>query len=239
MMNPPDHTSSDGPIVSAFGEPLLVEDVLLLLFQPDSGSIAGENTLFYVLGGAVLGDLALAERVEVRRAGPLTRHVHALSGEPVADDLLASAWAYILEKPRGIQTVLAAIGPALRNPVIDRLVERGDLTREKGKAFGLFPTEKLALGSDRRASLVAQIRSALIDGDTPAPRIAAAIALISASKTLPQFHGEIPWSSDVYTRSKAIERGDWGAAAAADAVTRTMIAVTGNAAIAATVLPRV
>lgn len=46
-------------------DPLLVEDVLLLLFQPDSGSIAGENILFYVLGAAVLGDLALAERLEV------------------------------------------------------------------------------------------------------------------------------------------------------------------------------
>ena len=34
-------------------EPLIVEDTLLLLFQPDSGTIAGENILFYVLGGAV------------------------------------------------------------------------------------------------------------------------------------------------------------------------------------------
>lgn len=50
-------------------EESLAEDLLLLLFQPNSGdrggtgTIAGENTLFYVLGGAVLADLALGEQV--------------------------------------------------------------------------------------------------------------------------------------------------------------------------------
>ncbi|WP_243694795.1 hypothetical protein [Labedella populi] len=48
----------------------------------------------------------------------------------------------------------------------------------------------------------------------------------------------IPWSGDLYMRSKALERGDWVAAAAADAVTRTMAAIIGNAVIAATILPR-
>jgi hypothetical protein len=37
---------------------LIAEDVLLVLFQPSSGTIVGENTLFYVLAGAVLTDLA-------------------------------------------------------------------------------------------------------------------------------------------------------------------------------------
>lgn len=45
------------------GTPILAEDLLLLLFQPDSGTIAGETTLFSVLAGAVLADLALEERV--------------------------------------------------------------------------------------------------------------------------------------------------------------------------------
>jgi hypothetical protein len=31
--------------------PTLAEDLLLVLFQPDSGTIAGENTLYYVLAG--------------------------------------------------------------------------------------------------------------------------------------------------------------------------------------------
>ncbi|MGW9158226.1 GOLPH3/VPS74 family protein [Microbacterium sp. NPDC055665] len=238
MTDQRDARSTDDSASPHLGDPLFVEDVMLLLFQPDSGSIAGENILFYVLGGAALGDLALQERIEVRKEGALTNRIHALESHAAPDEVLAPALEYIEQKPRDVQTVLAAIGPNLRAPVLDRLVERGDLTREQGRSLGIFPTTKLALGSDRRAALIERVRSVLTDGETPDTRTAASIALLSASGTLPQFNGEIPWSGDVYTRAKTIERGDWGAAAAAEAVTRTMSAVLSNALIAAFALPR-
>jgi hypothetical protein len=216
-----DHLDSSGAdthqLPTADG-PLLVEDVLLLLFQPDSGTIAGENILFYVLGGAILGDLALSGRVEVRPHGVLSSRVHAVGSPKSADELVASALSYVAEKPRKVQ--------------------RGDVHRKRGKWLGFVPTEKLTLGNGRRAELMTAVRAALIDGETPEPRVAASIALLSASGTLPQFHREIPWSGDLYTRGKEFERGDWGAAATSDAVTRTMAAVIGNAVIAATILPR-
>ncbi|KAB1650603.1 GPP34 family phosphoprotein [Pseudoclavibacter endophyticus] len=224
--------------VPAFDEPLLVEDVMLLLFQPATGSIAGENILFYVLAGATLGDLTRQERIELREADAPTPRIHTLNAATAPDPVLLPGLEYIEQKPRAVQTVLAAIGPNLRAPVLDRLVERGDLTREKGKTLGIFPSTKLALGSDRRAVLIERVRSVLTDGETPDARTAVSIALLSASGTLPQFDGEIPWSGDVYTRAKAIERGDWGAAAASEAVTRTMTAVITNALIAGFVQPR-
>lgn len=218
-------------------EPLLVEDTLLLLFQPDSGSIAGENILFYVLGGAVLADLAVVGRAEAQKRALSTR-VEAVGEGPLPDALLEPAWTYLSAKPRGVQTALAAIGPELRGPVLDRLVARGDLIRTEGKTLGIFPSTKLTLGSGRRAALMERVRAALVDGEMPDARTGASIALLSASGTLPQFHHEIPWSGDVYTRAKELERGDWGAAAASSAVTRTMTAIMVNAVIAATVLPR-
>lgn len=218
-------------------EPLLVEDVLLLLFQPDSGPFAGENILHYVLGGAVLGDLALAKRVEVRNRR-LYGEVHAVGDGPTPDPLLDPAWSFVSEKPRDVQTVVAAIGPPLREPVLNRLVERGDLTRERHRMLGVFPSVKLGIGSGRRAGLIEQVRATLLDGETPEPRIGASIALLSASGTLSWFHREIPWSGDVYTRGKEFERGDWGASAASEAVSRTMASFITNAVIAATVLPR-
>jgi hypothetical protein len=45
--------------------PLIAEDLLLLLFDPRSGTIAGEGTLFYTLAGAVLADLAAGGHIEV------------------------------------------------------------------------------------------------------------------------------------------------------------------------------
>jgi hypothetical protein len=92
-------------------EALLVEDVLLLLFQPESRTIAGENILFYVLGGAVLADLALMEPAEVRRHSSFSSRVHIVADASASDEILDSALSYIAEKPRSVQTVLAAVGP--------------------------------------------------------------------------------------------------------------------------------
>lgn len=78
------------------------------------------------------------------------------------------------------------------------------------------------------------MRAALVDGVRPAPRTAAAIALVSASGTLAQFHPDIPWSSTVYARGKGYEQGDWGAVAWASAVSGTMTAVVTSAVVAAT-----
>ncbi|MET8282909.1 GPP34 family phosphoprotein [Micromonospora sp. NPDC005174] len=216
--------------------PTLAEDLLLLLFQPRSGTIAGENTLFYVLGGAVLADLALGEHLTTATTG----QVSSVTGHPPSDDLLRRAWDYLAEKPRGVQTALAAIGPALREPVLRRLVARGDIDQESRKVLGLFRTTALRDGrTERRARLLADVRQVLVDGAEPSARVAALAALLSASGTLPQFHREIPWTSAVISRAKQLEQGDWGADAAAAAVTRTVTAtVVSSAIVAITVLPR-
>ncbi|KXK62445.1 hypothetical protein AWW66_08350 [Micromonospora rosaria] len=216
--------------------PTLVEDLLLLLFQPRSGTVAGENTLFYVLGGAVLADLALGEHLTTTGRG----RVSSVAGHPPSDGLLRPAWDYLAEKPRGVQTVLAAIGPALREPVLARLIARGDIDREPRTVLGLFRTTALRDGrTARRARLLADVRQVLVDGVEPPVRVAALTALLSASGTLPQFHREIPWTAPVISRAKELERGVWGADAAAAAVARTVTAAVVNSAIVAiTVLPR-
>ncbi|MEU5962066.1 GPP34 family phosphoprotein [Micromonospora parva] len=216
--------------------PTLVEDLLLLLFQPRSGTIAGENTLFYVLGGAVLADLALGEHLTTTDRG----RVSGVPGHPPSDSLLRPAYDYLAEKPRGMQTALAAIGPVLREPVLQRLVARGDIDQEPRKVLGLFRTTALREGrTERRARLLAEVRQVLVDGARPQARVASLTALLSASGTLPQFHREIPWTAPVINRAKELEQGDWGADAAAAAVTRTVTATVVNSAIVAiSVLPR-
>lgn len=220
--------------------PTLAEDLMLLLFQPDSGTIAGENTLFYVLAGAVLADLALEERVTATtgRMGSVT--VSAVPDRAPVDEILHSAWSYVSDKPRGVQTVLPAIGPQLREPLLARLVERGDILEEKRKAFGIFPSTALVdSGNGRRAALLASVRAVLVDGAEPDSRVAALGALIWGSGTLPQFHREIPWNSSVIARAQELERGNWGAGAAAQAVTRTITAViVNNVIVAAAVRPQ-
>lgn len=219
--------------------PSLVEDLLLLLFQPDSSTIAGENMLFYALGGAALADFALDGRVTATSDSPSRARIEAVGSTAPSDPLLLSAWEYVAAKPRNVQTVLAAIGPPLREPMLTRLVERGDLVEQDHRTLGIFPTTKLIEGgTGRRDHLVASVRAALVDGLEPEPRVAALAALLFASGALPQLDREIPWTSAVITRADALKRGNWGAGAAADAIARTVASIaTSQVFVATTILP--
>jgi hypothetical protein len=219
-------------------EPLIAEDVLLLLFDPSSGTIAGEGTLYYVLGGALLTELALDGRIDIDdKVGWKGRLVHPVGTEPPADPLLRDVWDRLVVKPRDVQTLLAVVGPPLRAAILDRVAERGDIIKESRKTLGLFTTTALRDGGTaRRAGLLQQVRAVLADGVTPAPRIAGIAALLSASGSLPALHREIPWSGPVIERATELQRGDWGAGAAGAAVARTVTATITGSMIAAGVI---
>jgi hypothetical protein len=222
------------------GEPTLAEDLLLLLFQPGSGTIAGEGTLYYVLAGAVLADLGLGEHVQTSKSRMGSLVVGAVGDRPPADPLLRTSWEYVEGKPRGVQTVLAATGPSLRQPLLDRLVDRGDLRRRTRKTLGLFTSTTLEEGaSGRRARLLGEVRAVLVDRVEPSPRTASLAALLYGSGTMPQLDRDIPWTSPVIARAEELKEGSWGAEASAKAVTRTVTAVIVNSVVvAAATLPR-
>lgn len=222
--------SPDDP--QGLGAVTLPEDLLLLLFQPDSGTIAGENTLFYVLAAAVLADLAVSERVRSESTAAGFLRVQAVAGRAPDDEILRESWSYVADRPRGVQSVLAAIGPPLRARIVDRLVARGELRRVARRMLGLFPSTSLVEGdTGRRRELLRQVREVLVDGAEPTPRVAALAALLWASGTLPQFHRDIPWTSAVLARAQELQHGNWGAGAAAEAVTRTMTAIIASSVI--------
>ncbi|WP_258070836.1 GPP34 family phosphoprotein [Pseudoclavibacter sp. AY1F1] len=234
-INNADDTGTDTDHASE-AQPLLAEDLLLLLFNPDDGTIGGEGTLFYVLGGAVLTELALNDQIGVEKAGLRGTLVLSVGDEAPEDEILRSAWEYARGKRREVQGMLAAIGPSLRGQLLESLIFRGDLTRGQGKTFGFIPKTTLSLGdTGRRSTLMSRVQAVLIDGAEPDARTAALAALVSASGSMPTLHREIPWETDVINRAKALEAGDWGASAASSAVARTMNAITINAAVAASV----
>lgn len=229
---------SDGS-PGSIAPPTLAEDLLLLLFQPDSGSIAGEGTLYYVLAGALLTDLGFGAHIRV--GGESGAHqVEAISSNPPTDQLLRTGWEYLSDRPRGVQDFLAAIGPSLRQPLLDRLTERGDIRRVTKRILGLFATTEVEIADDsRRDRLLTGVRAVLLDGTQQTPRITALAALLYGSGTLPQFDRVIPWTSAVIARAEELTAGNWGAGAAADAVARTFTATIVNSIfIAAATLPR-
>jgi hypothetical protein len=223
--------------VTAAGEPTLAEDLLLLLFQPDSGTIAGENILYYALAGAVLSDLALDERVTTTSERPSLAKVAVVPDAAPEDALLLATWGYVAQKPRHVQTILAATGPTLRPLVLQRLIDRGDIVEKRRTLLGVIPTTKLLQGdTGRREELLECVRAVLVDGHEPTARVAALAALVYGSGTLPHFHRVIPWNSAVISRAEELKRGNWGAGAAAQAVARTIASVIANNIVVATTL---
>lgn len=206
--------------------PTLADDLLLILFQPDSGTIAGENTLHYVLAGAVLAELAFNESVTTKTTPTGSVSVEAIEGRATSDEILRSAWDYVADKPGEVEPMLAAIGPALRQPLLERLIARGDIREENGKVLGMLKVITLKDGgSGRRSGLIRDVRNVLVDGIEPTPHVAALAALMWGSGTLHQFDPEIPWSSVVITRARELGRGNWNAEGATQAVARATAAM--------------
>jgi hypothetical protein len=207
---------------------------MLLLLDDEHGVPAGAGTLYYTLGGAMLAELALRGSIEIDpgSGGLNGPKVLAVAGGPHPDPLLQDAYEKVAEKPRGVQTLLITIGTGLSDPVVDRLVERGLLRREKKKLLRLFPMTSLAIEDGRHETeLRRKVRAALEDGETPDARTAALIALVSASGTLPSIRPALAtWSSATYQRAKELEQGHWGADAVNTAVVRTAAAIAASAA---------
>lgn len=215
-------------------EMLIVEDLLLLLLDDESGAITGEGALHFPLGGAVLAELELAGKVRTEGTtvfyGP---KVVAIDGDPPSDPLLRAAYKRVAERPRGAQTLLLEIGSDLRTQVLDRLVARDLIRRESKRTLGIFRTTRLPANDPRyEADLLESVRAVLEDGVEPDARGAALVALLSSTGTLPQFDPRITWSSTVYTRGKELESGNWAAEAVSVAMIQTAAAISIGSAIA-------
>jgi hypothetical protein len=208
-------------------EPTIAEDLLLLLFDPESGTFVGEGQkLFHMLAGAVIVDLAVRGLIDTDDRGFWRGdEVSAVGDEPPADSVLRTVWERVHRSPAEVQTLILEVGPSLRQVVIDRLVDRGELTRESRRLLGLIPSTVLAQGgTGRRDALLAPVRAALVEGADPDDRTGALAALLSAGGQLPSMHRDIPWSGAVHDHGKALENGQWGTAETAEAVRRTDLA---------------
>lgn len=214
--------------METFSVPTLAEDLLLVLFQPESGTIAGGNTHQFVLAGAVLADLALNQSMTTmtNRTGATT--IRAIEGQAPSDEILRLAWDYASDKPVPVRTMLAAIGPTLRQPLLERLIARGDIREENGKVLGLLkPTTLKDGGSGRRSDLIGGVRRVLVDGVEPTPRLAALAGLMWGSGTLHQYDPDIPWTSVVIDKARNLERGNWSAEGASNEVAPILAATIG------------
>lgn len=205
---------------------LIAEDLLLLLTDDRSGKlVVPSNQADIALGGALLLELALAQRVDVAHDEGVVRKGRLLikDATPTADPLLDAALGQIAAKQgKKPKAVAPALGKGVRPRLHNRLTERGLMHETTAKILGILPSRRWpSSDSTREDSLRAPLVAALRQGDTDDPRLAALIALLHALKAVtkvvePAAAGLT--KKELNANAKQIADGDWAAEAVREAI---------------------
>ncbi len=205
---------------------LIAEDLLLLLTDDDTGKLATSGTQVDVaLGGALLIELTLAERVEI--TGPEDRgrqgRLVVKDPSPTGDSMLDEALATVARKEgRKPQNVVSALGKRARIRLYERLVERGLLGADERRILGIFPSRRwLSRDAGHKTAVRAGLAAALRQGTTTDARTGALVSLLLALKAV---HKAVDLASIGLTKreananAKRIAEGDWAATAVRQAI---------------------
>jgi Golgi phosphoprotein 3 (GPP34) len=211
----------------------LAEEFTLLVYGDDGTPETDATRLDHGLGGAVLLELALAERLDIRNGKVIVR-TGTSTGDALADDALGRIAADGKERKPGHWVQQFAKGT--RNRVLDDLVMRGVLRRERGKVLWVLPrtTYPAAHGVEPVAETEARgrMQSAVAASGAVEPRTAALCALVAATGLDRKVFADLD-RKQVKARLKEISEGAWAAEAVKKTIAEVQAAVT-TAVIAAT-----
>ena len=166
----------------------LVEEIVLLMLD-DEGSVLPirETTMEYVVAGAVLMDLAFANRIDTD-----PEKLVVLDTQPTGNPLLDGVLARIVESDETrsvahwVETVARHDAKSAREGALEKLIERGILERRDERFLWVFESRRYPV-IDGRAEREAKLRIAgvLLSDDFPDPRDVAMICLVDACNLLP------------------------------------------------------
>lgn len=214
--------------LATVGGVLIAEELLLLALDDTTGrKLVGTDRLDPALGGALVAELALAERIGVTgpdegwtRRGRLTVTDPRPTDDAELDRALAAAVAAEGRKVKDLLSSMSSrrITKGLGDRLTQRLAAAGALQRVDDKLLGLFPSTTWPA---RDRSLEDEVRrrlhGALVAGTTPAERTVVLVALLRVSgllaKVLPDQDRRL-----VQQRAKELSEGDWVAGAVKQAL---------------------
>lgn len=218
---------------------LLAEEFLLLALDEDSGKkTVSSEKLGPALGGAILVELALLERIGVtphsdgwRRRGRVT-----ITSTKPTDDAELDATLRHLEEHEDIKvsTVVSdmsgkRITKGLQDRLLARLVKDGVLAETRTEVLGLrrWPLRDHGVDEEIRGRL----QSCLVGNETPTERTVALVALLNATGHLPK----VVTTDDkkaLKQRAKELSEGDWAATAVKQAIDEVYASMTASVAAA-------
>ncbi|WP_051232163.1 GOLPH3/VPS74 family protein [Pseudonocardia asaccharolytica] len=195
----------------------LAEDLFLLACDDETGRLlTGPARLDLGLGGALLLDLALRERVAL-----VDSHVTVVDPAATGDLLLDAALSKIAgeAKARDRGYWVRHLAKGVRAAVEDRLVAAGVLRHDDHRMLGLIPTGHCTPEVDGRIEheLVGHLHDAVVLGH-PASRETAAVASLALAVGLERHLFPRADRRAVRHRMQEIAEGQWVGAAVRQAV---------------------
>jgi hypothetical protein len=224
---------------------LIAEEFLLLSLDDETGKpMLGSDRLGPALGGALVAELALMERIGVtpHDAGWNKRgRITITSLTPTDDTELDEALRKLAESEgKKLKDVLSdfaskkvRLSHKLRERLLERLAKAGVLTRQEGTVLGFIPRTTWPVGDVAAEYDVRQrLQATLVSGFTPTERTLVLIALLQVTGLLPK----VVTTDDkraLKARAKQLTEGDWAAKAVKDAIDEVAAATVAVAAGAA------
>lgn len=221
---------------------LIAEDFLLLAVDDETGKLANVDNLGVRLAGALLADLASANKT-LTRGGPqagASREEREKAGDatilvtdntPTGHIALDAALQTILATPEApARKIIEAISKDAEENLLAALVERGILEKEEQKLFRMLPiTRWPAADSTHETALRETLVKVLVEGAEPDERTATLISLLHGSGLIGGVVGKEQRKA-ARDRAEEIAGSEWGVATLA-----TQIAVAATVATVATV----
>ena len=218
----------------------LVQELMLLGLGAD-GRVVGRNPGFdYALAGAVLLELALAQRLDV-----VDKRVAALPGAPLREPVLADALSAIeRDKRRRAKDWIPRLSRSLRKRVLADLVRGGLTGMQVTHVLKVFPSTRYPVTDaaglpELRAAVEAAVRGAGTVAELPVaelpvaePRVAALCSLIGPAGLGRRLFPDLP-RRELRRRLDEISRGTWASEAVRAAVREVQAATAAVAAVAA------
>ena len=224
---------------------LIAEEFLLLSLNNESGKpMLGNDRLGPALGGALVAELALMERVGVTphdagwgKRGRITITNLTPTDDPELDEAMRKLAESEGKKLKDVLSDFASkkvrLSYKLRERLLERLAKAGVVKEQEGTVLGFIPRTTWPAG-DRAAEddVRERLQSALVSGVTPTERTLVLIALLQVTGLLPK----VVTTDDkraLKARAKQLTEGDWAAKAVKDAIDDVTAATVAAAAGAA------
>lgn len=162
----------------------LPEELLLLALNEEKGTFVASASigLSYGLAGAAMVELAAAGLIELD-----DKHLTAKATGRTQDEVLDQVLEIIRssERARSVRHWVGHIGRSsgkLKQPLLDRLVNRGILEREEGRILLFFPTRRYPeVNSGPERDVRTRIRSVVLGGARGDARTTSLISLVHAT----------------------------------------------------------